>query len=94
MLLAGDTHRTDGGGIDHAYTLTSYAVQGSTRDVPTRGVDASTTRTYVDINRGGSPITFTSPPRTIPSTAKHSPVCLAPPADEAVAERLRASPTS
>lgn len=53
-----DHHRTAGGrtevGIDHAYALTSYAVQGSTRDVSTSRVDATTTRaeTYVDITRG------------------------------------------
>ena len=31
-------------GLDHAYALTSYAVQGSTRDVSTSRVDATTTR--------------------------------------------------
>lgn len=43
-----DHHRGAGGrldvGIDHAYALTSYAVQGSTRRVPTSRVDATTTR--------------------------------------------------
>jgi hypothetical protein len=53
-----DLHRTPAGrpevGIDHAYALTSYAVQGSTRDVSTSRVDATATRaeTYVDITRG------------------------------------------
>ncbi|MGH9114003.1 MAG: ATP-dependent DNA helicase [Acidimicrobiales bacterium] len=53
-----DHHRTSAGrpevGIDHAYALTSYAVQGSTRDVSTSRLDATATRaeTYVDITRG------------------------------------------
>jgi ATP-dependent exoDNAse (exonuclease V) alpha subunit len=53
-----DHHRTRAGrtevGVDHAYALTSYAVQGSTRDVSTSRVDATATRaeTYVDITRG------------------------------------------
>lgn len=53
-----DHHRRPGGrtevGIDHAYALTSYAVQGSTSDVSTSRVDATTTcaETYVDITRG------------------------------------------
>ncbi len=41
-------------GIDHAYALTSYAVQGSTHEVSTSRIDPTTTRaeTYVDITRG------------------------------------------
>lgn len=42
------------GGLDHAYAVTSYAVQGSTRDASTSAVTATTSRSelYVDITRG------------------------------------------
>jgi hypothetical protein len=43
-----------GGGIDLSYAVTSYAVQGSTRDVSTSVATAATSRRelYVDITRG------------------------------------------
>lgn len=43
-------------GLDHAYALTSYAVQGSTHTVSTSRIDPTATRaeTYVDITRGRS----------------------------------------
>jgi hypothetical protein len=74
-----DLHRTIGDrpevGIDHAYALTSYAVQGSTRSVSTSRVDATATRaeTYVDITRGrnANHLYLTAAPN--PSTAKPSP---------------------
>ncbi|MEP6295995.1 MAG: hypothetical protein ABJ382_01620, partial [Ilumatobacter sp.] len=42
------------GGIDLAYAVTSYAVQGATNDVSTSAINASTSRSklYVDITRG------------------------------------------
>ncbi len=42
------------GGIDLAYAVTSYAVQGATNDVSTSAIGASTNRSelYVDITRG------------------------------------------
>jgi hypothetical protein len=44
------------GGIDLAYALTSYAVQGATHDVSTSAIAPSTSRSelYVDITRGRS----------------------------------------
>jgi hypothetical protein len=41
-------------GLDHAYALTSYAVQGSTHPVSTSRIDPTATRAeaYVDITRG------------------------------------------
>lgn len=92
-----DHHPTRGGrgevGIDHAYALTSYAVQGATHDVSTSRVDATATRaeTYVDITRGrhanhlylttaADPIDGEALPRVPPA-----------PADVAVAERLHRS---
>lgn len=92
-----DLHRTPAGrpevGIDHAYALTSYAVQGSTSAISTSRVDATATRaeTYVDITRGrhenhlyltatADPLDGEALPRIPPS-----------PADVAVAERLHRS---
>jgi conjugative relaxase-like TrwC/TraI family protein len=92
-----DLHRTPAGrpevGIDHAYALTSYAVQGSTRDVSTSRVDATATRaeTYVDITRGRHAnhlyLTATADPLDGEALPRIPPT----PADLAVAERLHRS---
>ncbi len=92
-----DLHRTPAGrpevGIDHAYALTSYAVQGSTRDVSTSRVDATATRaeTYVDITRGREAnhlyLTATADPLDGEALPRIPPA----PADLAVAERLHRS---
>ncbi len=89
-----DHHTSRGGhsevGIDHAYALTSYAVQGSTSEVSTSRVDATATRaeTYVDITRGRLAnhlyLTSTTDPLDGESLPKVPPL----PADQAVAERL------
>jgi hypothetical protein len=55
-----DEHRTAGRrrprdlGLDHAYAVTSFAVQGATRAVSTSRIDPTATRAeaYVDITRG------------------------------------------
>jgi hypothetical protein len=55
-----DEHRTAANrrrrdiGLDHAYAVTSYAVQGATRAVSTSRIDPTATRAeaYVDITRG------------------------------------------
>lgn len=92
-----DHHRTAGGrtevGIDHAYALTSYAVQGSTRDVSTSRVDATTTRaeTYVDITRGRHANHLYLTAATDPLDGEALPRLPAAPADEAVAHRLERS---
>ncbi len=55
-----DEHRRPGGrtdvGLDHAYAVTSYAVQGATFAESTSRIDenASRSETYVDITRGRS----------------------------------------
>jgi conjugative relaxase-like TrwC/TraI family protein len=55
-----DEHRRPGGrtdvGLDHAYAVTSYAVQGATFTESTSRIDenASRSETYVDITRGRS----------------------------------------
>jgi ATP-dependent exoDNAse (exonuclease V) alpha subunit len=92
-----DHHRTAGGrtevGIDHAYALTSYAVQGSTRDVSTSRVDATTTRAeaYVDITRGRHANHLYLTAATDPLDGEALPRLPAPPADGAVAHRLEHS---
>ena len=92
-----DHHRTTAGrsevGIDHAYALTSYAVQGSTRTVSTSRVDATATRaeTYVDITRGRNENHLYLTAASDPLDGEALPRVPAPPADVAVAERLHRS---
>jgi hypothetical protein len=92
-----DHHQARGGhadvGIDHAYALTSYAVQGATHDLSTSRVDATATRaeTYVDITRGRHAnhlyLTATADPLDDEALPRVPPA----PADIAVAERLHRS---
>ena len=92
-----DLHRTPAGrpevGIDHAYALTSYAVQGSTRDISTSRVDATATRseTYVDITRGRYENHLYLTATTDPLDGEALPRIPPAPADLAVAERLHRS---
>ena len=92
-----DHHRTAGGrvevGIDHAYALTSYAVQGSTREVSTSRIDAATTRaeTYVDITRGRIANHLYLTAATDPLDGEALPRLPVAPADQAVAHRLEHS---
>jgi ATP-dependent exoDNAse (exonuclease V) alpha subunit len=92
-----DHHRTRSGrtevGIDHAYALTSYAVQGSTRDVSTSRVDATATRAeaYVDITRGRLANHLYLTAATDPLDDEALPKAPAAPADEAVAQHLQRS---
>jgi ATP-dependent exoDNAse (exonuclease V) alpha subunit len=92
-----DHHRTTAGrtevGIDHAYALTSYAVQGSTRSVSTSRVDATATRaeTYVDITRGRNANHLYLTAANDPLDGEALPRIPAPPADIAVADRLHRS---
>jgi ATP-dependent exoDNAse (exonuclease V) alpha subunit len=92
-----DLHRTPSGraevGIDHAYALTSYAVQGSTRDVSTSRVDATATRseTYVDITRGRHENHLYLTATTDPLDGEALPRIPSAPADLAVADRLHRS---
>ena len=92
-----DLHRTTAGraevGIDHAYALTSYAVQGSTRSVSTSRVDATATRaeTYVDITRGREANHLYLTAATDPLDGEALPRVPPAPADIAVAEHLHRS---
>jgi conjugative relaxase-like TrwC/TraI family protein len=80
-------------GIDHAYALTSYAVQGSTHDVSTSRVDSTTTRaeTYVDITRGRLANHLYLSAATDALDGEALPKLPPAPADKAVADRLQRS---
>jgi ATP-dependent exoDNAse (exonuclease V) alpha subunit len=92
-----DKHRTSGGrsevGIDHAYALTSFAVQGSTREVSTSRVDATATRaeTYVDITRARQENHLFLSAEADLLDGEALPRVPPAPADLAVAERLHRS---
>jgi ATP-dependent exoDNAse (exonuclease V) alpha subunit len=65
------------GGVDLAYAVTSYAVQGSTNDVSTSAITASTSRSelYVDITRGrhNNQLYGTRPVKNGTDTEQHLP---------------------
>jgi conjugative relaxase-like TrwC/TraI family protein len=92
-----DHHRTASGrtevGIDHAYALTSYSVQGSTRDLSTSRIDATATRaeTYVDITRGRKANHLYLTATADPLDGEHLPRVTASDVDDAVARRLEQS---
>src|SRR5690606_20666969 len=84
--------RTDVG-LDHAYAVTSYAVQGSTFERSTSRIDAGATRseTYVDITRGrqANHLYLTRAPD--PLDGEHLPKAPDPDLPVAVSDRLRRS---
>jgi hypothetical protein len=92
-----DEHEGPGGrrdvGIDHAYAVTSYSIQGATYDSSTSRIDegASRSETYVDITRGrGSNHLFLT--RGVdPLDGEHLPKAPPPPLIGSVVDRLRAS---
>ncbi len=92
-----DEHQGPGGrtdvGIDHAYAVTSYAVQGSTFERSTSRIDAGATRseTYVDITRGrhANHLFLTRAPD--PLDGEHLPKAPDPDLPVAVSDRLRRS---
>ena len=92
-----DEHDGPGGrrdvGIDHAYAVTSYSVQGATYDSSTSRIDEGATRseTYVDITRGrGSNHLFLT--RGVdPLDGEHFPKAPPPPLVESVGARLQES---
>ena len=91
-----DEHRTPAGrrrrdvGLDHAYAVTSYAVQGATRAVSTSRIDPTATRAeaYVDITRGqtANHLYLTRP--ADPLDGEALPAIPPPPIDDAVTRRL------
>jgi conjugative relaxase-like TrwC/TraI family protein len=91
-----DEHRTAGQrrqrdvGLDHAYAVTSYAVQGATRAVSTSRIDSTATRAeaYVDITRGHTDNhLYLTRPRD-PLDGEALPAVPPPPIDDAVARKL------
>ena len=94
-----DEHRTAGRrrrrdvGLDHAYAVTSYAVQGATRAVSTSRIDPTATRAeaYVDITRGqtANHLYLTRP--ADPLDGEALPAIPPPPIDDAVTRRLARS---
>ena len=80
-------------GIDHAYAVTSYAVQGATFDVSTSRIDEGATRseTYVDITRGqnANHLFITRAPD--PLDGEHLPKAPDPDLHDSVADRLHRS---
>jgi len=92
-----DEHAGPGGrrdvGIDHAYAVTSYGVQGATYEASTSRIDEGATRaeTYVDITRGrrSNHLFVTRAPH--PLDGEHLPEAPPPPIIDSVADRLRRS---
>lgn len=92
-----DEHRGPGGrsdvGLDHAYAVTSYAVQGATFGRSTSRIDAGATRseTYVDITRGrnANHLFLTAAPD--PLDGEHLPKAPDAELTVAVSDRLRRS---
>ena len=92
-----DHHRTASGraevGVDHAYALTSYAVQGATHDLSTSRIDSTATRaeTYVDITRGRNENHLYVTAAVDPLDGEALPRIPDSPADHAVTDRLQRS---
>ena len=92
-----DEHDGTGGrrdvGIDHAYAVTSYAVQGATYNTSTSRIDehASRSEAYVDLTRGrhANHLFLTRGPE--PLDGEHLPKVPPPPIIEAVSRRLHGS---
>lgn len=81
-------------GLDHAYAVTSYAVQGSTRAVSTSRLDDRSTRAemLVDITRGREANhVYLTRADGDPLDGEYLPRLPPPPVDEAVADRLTRS---
>ena len=80
-------------GIDHAYAVTSYAVQGATHPLSTSRIDETSTRaeTYVDITRGtdANHLYLTRPDD--PLYGEHLPRVPPDPIDEAITTHLEHS---
>ncbi len=77
-------------GIDHAYAVTSYAVQGATYEASTSHIDERSTRaeTYVDITRGRQNNTLYATRQEDPLDGEHLPKAPPIPLETALAIRL------
>jgi conjugative relaxase-like TrwC/TraI family protein len=89
-----DRHQLSNGrsevGIDHAYALTSYAVQGSTHPASASRIDNTATRaeTYVDITRGQQENHLYLTAAADPLDGEHLPKAPDPPIDDMISDRL------
>jgi conjugative relaxase-like TrwC/TraI family protein len=92
-----DEHEGPGGrrdvGIDHAYAVTSYAVQGATYASSTSRIDENATRAeaYVDLTRGRTANHLFLTRAMDPLDGEHLPKVPPPPIPDNVARRLKAS---
>ena len=92
-----DEHRRAGGrmdvGLDHAYAVTSYAVQGATFELSTSRIDEHATRseTYVDITRGRHENHIYATRAEDVLDGERLPKAPAPPLDVSITMRLAAS---
>lgn len=91
-----DEHKSRGRldvGIDHAYALTSYAVQGATYDGSASRIDehASRAETYVDVTRGRHANHLYLTRADDPLDGERLPRVPPPPLDDAVQRRLEES---
>jgi conjugative relaxase-like TrwC/TraI family protein len=92
-----DEHRRAGGrmdvGLDHAYAVTSYAVQGATFELSTSRIDEHATRseTYVDITRGRQENHIYATRAEDLLDGERLPKAPAPPLDVSITMRLAAS---
>lgn len=89
-FLDGSPHEP---GLDHAYALTSYAVQGATHAVSTSRIDPTSSRAeaYVDITRGRTANHLYATARRVSLDGEELARAAPTPADEAVTARLRRS---
>jgi conjugative relaxase-like TrwC/TraI family protein len=80
-------------GLDHAYAITSYAVQGATRALSTSRIDPTATRAeaYVDITRGQTANHIYLTPARQPLDGEALPAIPPPPIEDAVTRRLARS---
>jgi ATP-dependent exoDNAse (exonuclease V) alpha subunit len=80
-------------GLEHAYAVTSYAIQGATQAISTSRIDPGSTRAeaYVDITRGivGNHLYLTRPRDLL--DGESLPTVPPPPIDHAVTRRLSRS---
>lgn len=92
-----DEHEWSGGrrdvGIDHAYAVTSYAVQGATYGTSTSRIDEGATRAeaYVDITRGRIANHLFLTRSGDPLDGEHLPKVPPPPIPDSVRRRLQES---
>jgi hypothetical protein len=87
-----DRHRNGrrDAGLDHAYALTSYAVQGATFDASTSHIDENSTRAeaYVDVTRGRLSNRLYATRREDALDGEHLPKAPPPPLEATLAAKL------